>query len=327
LNASSSAVVAERRIGFSSFLFPTRCGSSPCDWPPASLCGPTGFFSTGCDVSRLIPPRCPLIRGPPADMFSAPMAPGWPASPGAPRAAWPSGLEAPRRRGRTRHEAFMAPASLASSPRGLKIGKLDDLVRRQAFQSRTPPLITQDGFAREESRSPLAARRVALHERAGEGPTSKSFSSPAMPASVAAILVSVFLPLRTCVLAERTAQFAQLGHGKTAVVGQHAPDEFWNPLRSLSADRSHLFRHGPCLASLLIFPVRTVAEPRLQRVDGGEGTIATRGWGGRGARGAWGAGRRRTGRGAIRPPNESGLSSGRCAGARSCGLRSQRLAR
>ena len=54
-------------------------------------------------------------------------------------------------------------------------------------------MITRNGFAREKSRSPLAASTMSPCTNAiADGPMSMSVSSWATPASLAAILVSVF---------------------------------------------------------------------------------------------------------------------------------------
>ena len=62
-----------------------------------------------------------------------------------------------------------------------------------ALPSSTPPLITSSGFALAKSRRPLAASTTSPSTNAtAEGPASSDDSWSARPASVTAILVSVF---------------------------------------------------------------------------------------------------------------------------------------
>src|SRR5262249_49089656 len=107
--------------------------------------------------------------------------------------------------------------------------------------SMTPPLITRAGLALAKSRSPLAASTTSpLTNAIAEGPVSSPPSSAAMPASVAASLVRVFLTtLNVACSPSEWRSSASWATVRPRYSASTAPLELWN--RSVSSATAATF--------------------------------------------------------------------------------------
>ena len=136
----------------------------------------------------------------------------------------------------------MAPASLASSTsRDSRPASLVISAGVRAFPSRTPPLITRNGFALAKSRRPFAVSTTSpVTNATADGPVSSGASSFSSPACSTAILVSVFFTTANVAASPRVPRSSRsCATLRPRYSVSTAPAEFWN--RSVSSATAATF--------------------------------------------------------------------------------------
>ena len=159
-------------------------------------------------------------------------------------------------------DALMPPASLASrTSRDSRSASFLISSADSALPSRTPPLMTRLGFSLAKSRRPFAdSTGSPVTKATAVGPANRS-SSVLIPASLAAILVSVFFTTAYWAFSPSERRSClELRHGETPVLGQHSGVRAAELVRQLGYRGSLV---GPCHRASASFRVMRTARKGL----------------------------------------------------------------